>query len=386
MTGGFEFHSAGRIIFGSGRIKDLPGLALEFGHAALLVSSKTNPAADAVIAALELTGITVTCWIISSEPDIDTVQRAEALARESACNLVIGLGGGSALDTGKAVAAMLTNSGEVLDYLEVAGSGKTLRQPSAPFIAIPTTSGTGSEVTRNAVLAVPEQRVKVSIRSALMLPRVALVDPELTLSVPPQITATTGMDALTQVLEPFVSNRANPISDLTSRAGLERAAHWLAVAYRDGHNLAAREGMAFASLMGGLSLSNAGLGAVHGFAGAIGGMFDAPHGAICASLLPHVVSVNVSALQKRSPDSPVLERYTEIAQILTGSQHASIAEGIASLETLQADLRIANLSTLGVTAADIPALVEMAQKASSMKANPITLLPEELAEILTAAL
>ena len=230
------------------------------------------------------------------------------------CDLIIGLGGGSAIDTGKAIAALLTNAGDPLDYLEVIGRGQALTDAPAPFIAIPTTAGTGAEVTRNAVLASPEHRVKVSLRSPLMLPRVALVDPELTYGLPPAITASTGLDALTQLIEPFVSIRANPLTDAICRDGMRRAARSLRRAYEEGTMLPPARTWP-ASLFGGLALANAGLGAVHGFAGPLGGLFPAPHGVICARLLPLIVEANVRALQERKPNTSVLQRYAEVARL-----------------------------------------------------------------------
>jgi alcohol dehydrogenase class IV len=254
------------------------------------------------------------------------------------------------------------------------------------MIAIPTTAGTGSEVTRNAVLAVPEKKVKVSLRGPFVLPRVALVDPELTYSLPAAVTASTGMDALTQVIEPYVSARANPMTDLYCQEGIRRAGRSLLRAYQDGENQAAREDMAFASLMGGLALANAGLGAVHGFAGPLGGMFAAPHGAICAALLPAVVQMNASALQARAPQHTSLVRYQQIAAWVTGEPTATIADLSVWLDHLRAELGIPGLSNYGVSARDIPELVEKSVVASSMKANPIELTRAELAEILEQAI
>ena len=244
------------------------------------------------------------------------------------CDVIIGLGGGSAIDTGKAIAALLTNPGDPLDYLEVIGRGQALHATPLPYIAIPTTAGTGSEVTRNAVLASPEHRVKVSLRSPLMLPRVAIVDPELTYSLPPAITASTGLDALTQLIEPYTCNSPNPLVDAICREGMQRAARSLKRAYQDGNDVAAREDMSIAALFGGLALANAKLGAVHGFAGPLGGLFPAPHGMICARLLPLIVEANVRALQERKPNTSVLQRYAEVAQLLTGRSTAGASDAI----------------------------------------------------------
>jgi alcohol dehydrogenase class IV len=307
-------------------------------------------------------------------------------ARKEQCELVISFGGGSALDAGKAIAAMLTNEGELLDYLEVIGRGKALVRASAPFVAIPTTAGTGSEVTRNAVLASPPHRVKVSLRSPLMLARIALVDPELTYDLPPATTASTGLDALTQLIEPYVCLRPNPMTDAICVEGMRRAARSLRVTFRDGHNLAAREDMATASLFGGLALANAGLGAAHGFAGPIGGMFTAPHGAVCAALLPHVMGMNLGALRQRAPASEALARCEEVARILTGRATAGAEAGVEWVHELVKDLGIPGLSSYGVRQEHVPELVEKSTKASSMKTNPIVLTGEELSEVLHRAL
>jgi alcohol dehydrogenase class IV len=279
----------------------------------------------------------------------------------------------------------MTNPGEPLDYLEVIGHGQPLIHASAPYIAVPTTAGTGSEVTRNAVLASPQHRVKVSLRSPLMLPRIAVVDPELTHSVPPDVTASTGLDALTQVLEPYVSNQANPMTDAICREGLKRAAASLRRAYEDGQDATAREDMALVSLFGGLALANAKLGAAHGFAGPLGGLFPAPHGVICARLLPHVIEANVNALLTRMPNSPVLARYDEIAQILTGKATARATDGVLWVQDLCQSLSVPPLSDFGLREADFPTVVEKAGKASSMKGNPILLQDAELTNILRRA-
>jgi alcohol dehydrogenase class IV len=327
-------------------------------------------------------GVAAVAYSVFGEPAIETVENGAALARREKCDLVISFGGGSLLDAGKAIAAMLTNPGELLDYLEVIGRGRTLAQPSAPFIAIPTTAGTGSEVTRNAVLASPEHRVKVSLRSPFMLPRVALVDPELTYDLPPAITASTGLDALTQVIEPYVCSRANPLTDALCVEGIRRAARSLRTACANSRNAAAREDMAVASLFGGLALANAGLGAVHGFAGPLGGMFPAPHGAVCAALLPHVVEANLRALRRRAPNSGALRRYDEVARLITSETDAAADDAVEWLRKLVSDLQIPSLKTYGVTREHTSAIVEKSAKASSMKANPIGLTSEELAEIL----
>lgn len=381
----FEFATAAQIIFGPGTLKQVGPLAAEMGRKALVVANSSE-LAKPLLDILAAQSIGTVVFTIGGEPTVTVVQQGTQQARAEKVDLVIGFGGGSAMDTAKAVAIMLTNPGEPLDYLEVIGRGQSLKQPGVPCIAIPTTAGTGSEVTRNAVLGAPEQRVKVSMRSPLMLPRLALVDPELTYSLPPEVTASTGLDALTQNLEPFVSNKANPLTDAVTREGMRRAARSLRRAYEQGDDPAAREDMALASLFGGLALANAKLGVVHGFASVLGGMFPAPHGAVCAVLMPHVMAVNVQALQERQPDSEFLWRYEEVAQILTGRPQATANDGVAWVEELSQVLRVPSLGTYGLTTEDFPDVIEKTAVASSTQGNPIKLTPAELQEILNRAL
>jgi alcohol dehydrogenase class IV len=325
-----------------------------------------------------------TTFSISGEPTLDSVRQGVIAARQ--CDLVIAIGGGSVIDGAKAIAAMATNPGDPLDYLEVIGKGQPILRQPLPFIAVPTTAGTGSEVTRNAVLGSPEHGVKASLRSAMMLAKVAIVDPDLTRDLPPALTASTGLDALTQLIEPFVSPRANPMTDAFCRDGMKRAGAFLELAYTDGHNAQARENMSLASLLGGLALANAGLGVVHGFAAPIGGMFDAPHGAVCAAVLPHGMRANIQALRGRAPEHPSFKRYQEVAQLLTKNCEATAEDGAAWVAQLCQRLSIQPLGAYGVTERHIPDLVEKAARASSMKANPIVLTPAELTRILEQAL
>ncbi len=373
----FDFATAGRIVFGSGAAARVPELARDFGRKALVVTGRDGSRFD-----LGLEGALV--FAISGEPTVAMVREGAAFVKQHECDFVVGLGGGSAIDAGKAIAALASNSGEPLDYLEVVGRGGSLENPPLPYIAIPTTAGTGSEVTRNAVLASPEHGVKASLRSPPMLPRVAVVDPELTIGLPPEVTASTGLDALTQLIEPYVSCRANPMTDLFCVEGMSHVTASLARAYRDGTDRAARESMSFASLLGGLALANAGLGVVHGFAAPIGGTLDAPHGAVCAALLPHGMAVNIRAARERS--ATTLQRFTDVAQILTGNADALPEDGAEWVRRLCSDLGIRPLSAFGVTQSLVPELVGKASKASSMKANPIPLTRAELTEVLELSL
>jgi alcohol dehydrogenase class IV len=377
----FAFATATRILFGEGAAKEAAPAARTMGRRALVVTGASQDRAAALIAALDAVPFS-----ISGEPTIASIRQGIDRAREAACDVVVSFGGGSAIDAGKGIAALLTNPGDVLDYLEVIGRGQPLTHAAAPFIAIPTTAGTGSEVTMNAVLASPEHRVKASLRSPSMLPRLAIVDPELTLLLPRPITASTGLDALTQLIEPYVSARANPMTDMFCVEGMRRAAVALPRVWTNPDDREARAGMSFASLLGGLSLANAGLGAVHGFAAPLGGMFPAPHGAACAAVLPYAMETNVRALRLRDPESPALARFHEIGRLLTANPHASAEDGVSWIRDLCRKLEIPPLRAYGVTPHDIPALVEKAARASSMKANPLVLTPQELEAIISQAI
>ncbi|HTQ29825.1 MAG TPA: iron-containing alcohol dehydrogenase [Opitutaceae bacterium] len=383
----FEFATAGRIVFGTGTLRQIGGAARGLGRKALVMTGANPKRAEGLIEALTAEGIAATAFPVTHEPTVATVAAGSELARSKACDLIIGLGGGSAIDAAKAVAALVTNPGDVLEYLEVIGQARPLAVPAAPCIAIPTTAGTGAEVTRNAVLASPEHKVKASLRNHSMLPRIAWIDPALTLDLPPALTASTGLDALTQLIEPYVSCRANPLTDGLCLEGLRRAAGSLKTAVHDGGNVKAREDMSIASLFSGLALANAGLGAVHGFAAVIGGMFRAPHGAVCAALLAPATSTNVRAIRERRPDDgETLQRYATVAQTLTQDPRAGIEEGIAWIRELVAELRIPRLADYGITAGDLPEISDKAAHASSMKANPLPLTSIERLEILQLAL
>jgi alcohol dehydrogenase class IV len=382
----FEFATATRIIFGAGRLREVGALSAELGSRALVVGGRTRERLAPLLADLEAHGLGAEVMSVPSEPTVQGVEAGVAQARIAGCDLVIAMGGGSVLDAGKAVAALLTNLGDVREYLEGVGRNRPLREAAAPCIAVPTTAGTGAEVTRNAVLAVPEARLKVSLRSPLLLPQVALIDPELTLELTPELTATTGFDALTQCLEPFVSPHANPLTDALCREGLTRVGRSLRRAARRGHDLAARTDMAVASLCGGLALANAKLGAVHGLAAPLGGMFPAPHGALCARLLPLVMAANLEALRAQPPTSPALARYGEAARLLTGDPKAQADAGVRWVAALGRELGIAPLSAFGVTERDLAEVVRSAQRSSSMQGNPVALSDETLVQVLRRAM
>ena len=382
----FEFTSAGRIIFGQGAVKELPDIAATFGHRALIITGRDRLRHAGPIAMLEGKGLVCTLFPVMGEPSIELVREGAALMRAASAELVISIGGGSAIDAGKAIAAAAANSGDVLDYIEVIGRGLPFENAPLPFLAVPTTAGTGSEVTRNAVLGSKQHGVKASLRSAAMLARVAIVDPDLTMGLPAAITASTGLDALTQLIEPFVSIRANPLVDALCREGLPKIARALPLAWENGSNREARAAMSYSSLLSGLALANAGLGVVHGFAAAIGGTFDAPHGNICAAILPHGIAANLRALRARAPESPALERYHEAARLTTGESSASADDLVSWVANLTQHLRIPGLSAWHVREQDVAPIVERAARASSMKANPLPLSDSELADTVRKAL
>jgi len=382
----FEFTTAGRIVFGAGKLREAGEIAGTLGKRALVVTGRDQDRAFSLLTLLREHGLETVEFVVAGEPDVESIRGGTALARAEWCDSVVGFGGGAVVDAAKAIAILITNEGDVLDYLEIIGGGKTLTEPPVPLVAIPTTAGTGSEVTCNSVIRSPEHRIKVSLRSRSMIPRVALVDPETTYTLSPDLTATTGLDALTQLLEAYVCTRSNPVTDGLCREGISRAARSLRRAVEDRQNAAAREDMAVASLFGGLALANAGLGAVHGIAGPLGGMITAPHGAVCAALLPEVVAMNLDALREREPKSDAIPRYAKAAKLLGRNPGASAGDAVTLLRRLVSDLAIPRLSSYGFSLDQMDELVEKASAANSMKANPVELTPEELESIIQSAL
>jgi alcohol dehydrogenase class IV len=382
----FEFSTATRIIFGSGQFNCIGDLACEFGKNALIVSGSPKTITDRLINLLEANEIRWSIVKIEQEPNIDMIRMLVNLAQQVSPDLVIGIGGGSALDSAKAIAIFLSNPGDVMDYLEVIGLQKPLLTPSIPLIAIPTTSGTGAEVTKNAVINSPKQHIKVSLRSPYLLPKIALIDPELTISVPPAITAFTGLDALSQLIEPFTCNVPNPLIDVLCLEGIRRIARSMYKVYDNGSDLQAREDLSLASLFSGLALANAKLGAVHGLAGPLGGELPASHGAICACLLPHVMEANLIALRERAPDHPALERYNTMSKILCNDHTVAADVGVRWIQNFNRHAKVPSLSAYGLTKSQFDKIVEKSIIASSMKGNPITLSEVELSNILKKSL
>jgi len=381
----FEFATATRIIFGNNTLEKVPELISQFGGKVVLVTGKNTPAANTLSTLLHKKHIPFEIIRIASEPTTTDIELGVLHTRNSGCNVVIGLGGGSAIDAAKAIAALAANYGEITDYLEVIGKGKSLVASPLPCIAIPTTAGTGAEVTKNSVIKSTKQNVKVSLRSDLMFPRVAVIDPTLTYTMSPELTASTGVDALTHLLETFVSNQPNPLADMAGREGMQRISNSLISAFKNGNDMEARENMALAGMLGGMALANAKLGAVHGFAGPMGGMFYIPHGAVCACLLPAAMEINIAALKNQNQLAR-LARYDEVAQILTATKNATASDGMIWVNELIKKLKIPTLSDFGISENYFPELVEKASRASSMKGNPVELNTEQLLAILYKSL
>ncbi|WP_321370833.1 iron-containing alcohol dehydrogenase [uncultured Draconibacterium sp.] len=382
MAFNFSFATAGQIIFGNYSLEKVPELVAGFGKKVVLVTGKKSSRAEELMAKFSQ-GTDTVIFNVPGEPTTDLIEAGVKLARQHVSDVVVGFGGGSVIDGAKAIAAMATNKGELLDYLEVIGRGNPLTEKPLPCIAIPTTAGTGAEVTKNSVIKSPENNVKVSLRSNQMYPDVAVVDPVLTWSMPPALTASTGVDALTHLMETFVSNQANPFIDMVCREGLTRISCSLRKAYKDGNDKQAREDMAMASLLGGMALANVKLGAVHGFAGPMGGMFPIPHGAVCACLMTAVIKENIQVLRESKLDS---SKYDELAKILTGNEKAISSDAAIWASELIAELQIPPLSEFGLAKEDFPVLVEKAKVASSMKGNPVKLTDEQLFRILERSL
>lgn len=382
----FDFATVGRILFGAGTVGRVAIEAARMGREALLVTGRRAAPAAMCGRQLEAQGVAWRLFPVTGEPEVEQVVQGAALARDHACDLVIGLGGGSALDAAKAIAALATNTEPVETYLEIIGQGQPMNRRPLPCIAVPTTAGTGSEATRNAVLKSRLHQVKVSLRGAEMLPDLAVVDPELTLGMPSDIAAATGCDALTQLLEAFVSTRANALTDALCREALGRAARALPRVVAQGDDLEARTDMALASLFSGMALANAGLGAVHGIAGPLGGMITGPHGALCARLLPPVVAANLDALSRQDPHGPAAQRYTEAARIMLGHSTARATDLVVWLRGMVDTFQVPPLSHWGFIPDSVPSLVAKAKAASSMKGNPAALTDDELAAIVLQAM
>lgn len=380
----FEFYSAGRLIFGSGTFSQIGTIAKGQGTNALVILGKgalrKSGIVNRLVKLLEENDIRFSFFEgLAFEPDINTIDHGVELAKEIGCHFIIGIGGGSVLDTGKAIAGIVTNGGSVFEYLEGVGLGKEIIHPALPYIAVPTTAGTGSEVTKNAVIgsSSPIKKFKVSIRSPLLIPKIAVVDPELTLSLPPEPTAYSGLDALTQLIEPYVSKNANPFTDALAISGIKLVGESLSDAFHSGTNIVAREKMALAALYSGYALANAGLGAAHALARPLGAYYQIPHGLACAILLPAIMELN---MQFR------LHKYADIGRALTGkpfgNQDIAAIAGLEAVRKLNSELKVPkDFKSYHIKSADIPIIIQGAQGAS-LRDNPRALSDKELSDLL----
>jgi alcohol dehydrogenase class IV len=368
-----------RIEFGAGSIRKLPAIAAGYGTRLLLVtgarSFAASPAGAWLLDELPARGFAWRQVRIEGEPSPGLIDATVALQRGNPIDVVVGIGGGAALDAAKAIAGLLKPGNSVLDHLEGVGPEAPYLGPATPFIAVPTTAGTGSEATKNAVLSVAGQ-YKKSFRDDRLVAEWAVVDPDLLATCPPELIAADGMDAFTQLLESFVSTRANPITDALARSGLAAASEALPPLYGQ-QSAALRAKMAYASLLSGICLAQTGLGSVHGLAAPLGAFFPIPHGVACGTLLATATRGNIAALRRREPDSPALIKYEEVRRLL------GAADLPAMLAGWQERLALPRLATYGVTAADIPRIVADS-RGSSMKTNPILLTDNEIGAIIEA--
>ena len=380
----WDFNTPTQIIFGSGSITRLSEIIGANRHV-LIVTGGNKPIKERIESLLPSNENRVDWISVEREPTIDFLLGVCDSYCDNPPDAIVAVGGGSVIDTGKVISSFVRRPNEIRDYAEVIGKGLPVDQTGLKMVAIPTTAGTGSEVTRNAVMTIPDSHVKVSLRGKGLYPSVAIVDPELTLSLPPGVTASTGMDALTQLIESLVSIKANPFSQVICRTGLSGIGYHLVDAYQDGQNITAREGMSYASLMSGIALANSGLGAVHGFAAVIGGMFGIAHGEICASMLPAVCSVNIDALMRTNSHHPALQIYDECIQLIISKKKTNRLDLIEWLRELHGSIGIRSLSRLGVTSSSFPEIITRTKLSSSIKGNPIVLSDEDLLKILEFA-
>ena len=408
----FDFMAPQKILFGEGRLAQLGDLAAGLGRRVYLVTGSKSLEASGRLAAIggqfEKAGLKWEQGRVEGEPTVGAVDAMAQAAKRFGAEAIVAVGGGSVLDTGKAVAALLGNGGEVMDYLEGAGRGKALDKLSLPCIAIPTTAGTGSEATKNAVITTDDRTEKRSMRADTMLPAIALVDPELTYDCPLSVTAACGMDALTQLIESFTSRRASPLTDSMAREGLMHGMDLLSLVVNP-KDAAARGAMALASLLGGTCLANAGLGAVHALASPLGALFPIPHGVACARLLPAVLGANSRRMD--IDEDPFLSiKYSMLIDMLTDAQDnpeldvelldmdeldeldrsgedpAQLGDALTKgFSRMNQRLEIPGLGSLGVGRADFDRIIDGAG-AGSLKTNPVELTREDLRQVLEESL
>jgi alcohol dehydrogenase class IV len=378
----FSFISPQSIHFGRGQSQQTAALAKSFGEAALLVHGASARRAEWLIKSCQNAGLTTKTISCQSEPSLPDIELALAQLEGFHPNVVIALGGGSVIDFAKALAALMRCSGRPLDYLEIVGGGKPIDHPPIPMIALPTTAGTGSEVTKNAVITVPEHSIKVSLRDPRMVPDIAIIDAALMQGAPQRVALTAGLDAVVQVIEPYLSVKANPMTDAICHAAIPIGLKVLRdLVENDAPE--AWDSMAWVSTCGGLALANSGLGAVHGFAGVIGGKSNAPHGEICGALLPAVLE---SHLRKAEGQTETHKRLQWILDLMdTHFAQSEGGMGVSGLRRWSTKMGLRGLEDMGLSVSDFSEVVTAASKASSMKGNPFSLSVMELLQILQAA-
>lgn len=380
-----------RIEFGAGSFNRLGQYLAAYGKQVLLVTGAQSFAASVFWAGLqaqvESLGLNIRHELVAGEPSPELID--EIVARLSGCQIdvVLGIGGGSALDAAKAIAGLLNVRRSVMDYLEGVGPELPYEGPAVPFIAVPTTAGTGSEATKNAVLSrAGLDGFKKSFRDEQLVAELAIVDPDLLATCPPTVIAANGMDALTQLLESYVSLKANRFNDALNIAGLRAARDGLLPLYHSaGEDAGARENMAFASLLSGINLAQTGLGSVHGLASPLGAFYPIPHGIVCGTLVAAATRVNINAMLEREPDNPALERYARVAEVLVQrrfkARDEALLELINLLESWTSQLNIERLGQYGLTTEGLDHVVANA-RGSSMKTNPIVLTDDEIRQVL----
>lgn len=379
-----------RIEFGAGAIRKLPDIVAGYGKRLLLVtgarSFDASPAAPALFAALRERDCSWQQVRVAGEPSPRLVDDTVTALRGECFDTVVGIGGGSPLDAAKAIAGLLQPGNSVMDHLEGIGPELPYAGPATPFIAVPTTAGTGSEATKNAVLSEPG-RFKKSFRDERLVAEWAIVDPDLLAGCPPELIAADGMDAFTQLLEAFVSPRANPMTDAHARSGIMAVKDGLLAWHGGGAEApAGRERMAYASLLSGICLAQTGLGSVHGLASPLGAWFPVPHGVVCGTLLATATEINVAAMKARQPDHPALPKYAEIGRRFAMQKGLNGDDARAFLLDVlrrwEAALAMPRLGDYGVASSDIPRLV--ADASPRLGTNPIALTDAEIGAIVAA--
>ena len=380
----FQFLTAADIRFGRGQAQSAITDLADLGGALLLVHGANHERADWLHDALTKRERLVTRFAVPFEPDIDLIEKGIAMARAAQVEAVIAIGGGAAIDAGKALAALIPAHRALLDHLEVVGQGLPLDADPLPFAALPTTAGTGAEVTKNAVLSVPDASRKVSLRDSRMLPNIAIIDPSLTDNLPPAVTLASGLDAITQVIEPYLSSKVNWMTDALCRSAIPNGLEAL-VALMKGKNEEARDRLAWTSLAGGLALANAGLGAVHGLAGVLGGATGAAHGTLCGALLPHVLAANHDKARHMEDNTDLFARFEQVQGWIAGALDCAPEQAYQKLRDWSQDNGLPSLCELGMKQDQVVEIARASLASSSMRGNPVALTRVDLETILLAA-